>query len=466
MAEAAKARGHEVFFSGDVEIAFGQKIVQDTFGEYSPRPADAVALAELAATLKADVVHLDSYEDQGNVRDILESRGVLLCSVEDKDFGRRPAHIIVDPSPLGEFQPRQLDGAWRMLRGTGFIPIRLSLKDTPPPPDVATGQERGLSLMIIMGGTDARDLTGTMAGLWAACGVPSTCYVVSPRELSVTAGPGQRLVRLEPSAHVAGAFRHMDLVVSAAGTTVWELASLGVPTAALQTVENQRDTYRYMTESAMVLGLGDASTEVPDWSAAQEALRAALRSPEERDALAETAHHVVDGLGAHRIVEVWEDMVENAEKGLRARPAALGDASLLFEWRNDPGVRAVSRQTDELEWDGHVSWVSRTLGNPSRRLMIIEDGGTPVGTVRFDELEPGEWEASITIAPAQRGKGRALEMLTVAEDALVGAVSPRVLIAEMLTDNAASYRLFQKAGYDGGPAEGKAGWYRLSKELG
>ncbi len=46
------------------------------------------------------------------------------------------------------------------------------------------------------------------------------------------------------------------------------------------------------------------------------------------------------------------------------RRATIKDADILLEWRNDPETRKASHNTAEVQRSDHVSWLSRTLGNP------------------------------------------------------------------------------------------------------
>ena len=116
LAEAAKAVGHQVFFAGDVEIPFGERMVRALFGEYSTRPRSAQELVDLAVRLRVDLVHVDSYEEQGPLRAELGTAGLLLSSTEDGVFGRRPAHVVIDSSPGCDLERRPDDGSWRLVR--------------------------------------------------------------------------------------------------------------------------------------------------------------------------------------------------------------------------------------------------------------------------------------------------------------------------------------------------------------
>jgi RimJ/RimL family protein N-acetyltransferase len=161
----------------------------------------------------------------------------------------------------------------------------------------------------------------------------------------------------------------------------------------------------------------------------------------------------VDGLGTWRIVSAWEQLLEDppaSEPGLElelvARSAAIDDARILFDWRNDRTTREASRDSEEVEWNPHLSWLTRTLADEARRLLVIESAGVPVATCRWDHRGDADWEVSITVAPHARGRGLASGVLTAAERAL-DIPSPVRMLAVVRAENEASTRLFRRAGY-------------------
>ena len=133
---------------------------------------------------------------------------------------------------------------------------------------------------------------------------------------------------------------------------------------------------------------------------------------------------------------------------LVARRAATADADLLRAWRNDEETRRWSRSAEPVAVDQHAAWLTSTLADPARQLWVVERDGIPVATVRHDQIRPGRYEVSVTVAPDVRGQGVAGEALADAQRQLL-AVDPhaRVLEAHVRTDNAASLRLFERAGY-------------------
>lgn len=121
---------------------------------------------------------------------------------------------------------------------------------------------------------------------------------------------------------------------------------------------------------------------------------------------------------------------------MQFRKVTIDDAQLLFEWRNDPETRKMSRDTSELVWDNHVAWLSRRLQQGDHGLYIATLDGSPVGTVRLDKDE-----ISYTVAPEHRCKGIGEAMLIAAKNTF----GPKV--AEMKRDNIASAKAAERAGH-------------------
>jgi ribosomal protein S18 acetylase RimI-like enzyme len=124
---------------------------------------------------------------------------------------------------------------------------------------------------------------------------------------------------------------------------------------------------------------------------------------------------------------------------LALRPATPDDARRVFDWRNEPAARAASRNTGELDWAAHKAWFPDALR--TRRMLIAELEGEPVGMVRLDPAGDGA-VVSIALAPERRGQGLGRQLL---DAALAGEDGP--LLAEVREDNAASLRIFRDCGF-------------------
>jgi len=122
------------------------------------------------------------------------------------------------------------------------------------------------------------------------------------------------------------------------------------------------------------------------------------------------------------------------------RRAELNDAGRLFDWRNDPETIAASINSEAVKSADHLVWLSKSLENPSRELLIAMDGSFCVGTVRFDKSEE-RTEVSWTVNPAFRKQGIGSAML---REAVNGRSN---LFACIKSANTASQKIAKRAGF-------------------
>lgn len=118
------------------------------------------------------------------------------------------------------------------------------------------------------------------------------------------------------------------------------------------------------------------------------------------------------------------------------RPACLDDAKALYAWRNDPETRANSCDSGAVPWDRHVAWLQSALDNPDMTLLVAEQQGQALGTVRIDK-----GELSWTVAPGHRGNGVGRQMVSL-------AVSLKPTFARIKSTNIASQKIAQNAGFE------------------
>ncbi len=129
------------------------------------------------------------------------------------------------------------------------------------------------------------------------------------------------------------------------------------------------------------------------------------------------------------------------------RAANRDDRKLLWEWANDPEVRAVSFHSDPIPWEDHVRWFDRKLGEENCVLYIAcNQSGSPIGQVRFD-LDAAKATISISLGRHFRGRGLGVEVLRAACRQFFSLRRGSVVHAWVKQGNEASLRAFRKAGF-------------------
>jgi RimJ/RimL family protein N-acetyltransferase len=125
----------------------------------------------------------------------------------------------------------------------------------------------------------------------------------------------------------------------------------------------------------------------------------------------------------------------------------LEDCQLLWQWSNDPVVRAASFNTEPIAWEEHIEWFNSKLNNPAWYCYILyNEDSLPIGQVRFDTMGY-EAEISISISSDFRGHGYGSEAIHLASMQLFRETAVKRINAYSKSENTASMIAFTKASY-------------------
>lgn len=353
----------------------------------------------------------------------------------DQNFHREPEARYAGRLPAG---CRQLFGPrYSLLRGE----FRQAREKVQP----RSGEVN--RVLVFFGGMDVANTTTTaLQALARLPAVPSVVDVVvgaehqqlsSIRALCATQGFTLHV----QSSRMAELMASADASLGAGGSTTWERCCLGVPSFIVVVADNQRELAREAGAAGLVFAPDPDGEPAIQFGLHLEGFladAAGLRNMSAR------CLQLVDGRGVARVLRAM------GVHDIGMRLARREDARNLFEWRNAPEIRAMSRTRDPIAWEAHVSWMDRVLVDDNRHLLIGERQGLPVGVVRFD-IQGDSAEVSVYKVPGQEAQGRGSDLLAAAESWLgQHCPSVRSLRAEVRGDNAASHRLFLAAGYKAG----------------
>lgn len=160
-------------------------------------------------------------------------------------------------------------------------------------------------ILVTFGGSDRYQLTGrTLAALAALPGEKTIDVVVGPyHEIRIFPKPGRHCLNVHQQPHgLAALLKEADLVISAAGTTCWQVCCAGAPLVAVQTVDNQREVVHNLEESRCALTFSrEAFVNLLDEGKIIGALQP-LQDISARCAMVAAQHQLVDGNGAMRVL--------------------------------------------------------------------------------------------------------------------------------------------------------------------
>jgi spore coat polysaccharide biosynthesis predicted glycosyltransferase SpsG len=268
-------------------------------------PAEHVKLVE-----DVDAVVFDSYDlDTEVFRAVRQIRPTL--AIVDGDLRGAEADVFVDQNLGSELDTPELPAGATRLAGLDYVLLRDEVLEHRPDESPATRRTDRPRVFAFFGGTDAFGAGPPVVGALAATGVPFEAIVVAPRDdlveriRAVPLGPGQRVEPIGPTTRLAEAARAADLVISASGTSTWELFCLGASTALVCVVDNQVLGYERAVATNAAAGIGTPQTLNVDL------LRTLLTDQELRTRLAQAGWRLVDGLGRRRVADALLELSSN-----------------------------------------------------------------------------------------------------------------------------------------------------------
>jgi UDP-2,4-diacetamido-2,4,6-trideoxy-beta-L-altropyranose hydrolase len=401
----------------------------------------------LARKHKAQWIVVDGYQFNTDYQRALKEAGFKILFLDDYGHARHYfADLVLNQNvsaseslyQLKEAQTRLLLGPRYSLLRREFAPWRDWKREISPVGD---------RVLVIMGGSDAENLTArAIEGLRLAGLELQTTVIVGGSNphletlQGATAQTGQKITLRRDVANIAELMARADVAISAAGSTCWELCLLGLPALLIDVAENQTAIARELHLRACAVHVGNQTVSA---GTIGYQLRLVLQSYEFRRSLSNQCRELVDGLGARRVVSVLQ-----GERDLRFRRARAEDRRLLWEWANDPKVRAASFSSTLIPWETHVDWFAQKLASDKSLLLIAEDEqAVPFGQIRFDFRQRGEADLNISLTAEKQGCGLAVPVIQAGIRELFANSNCSRVHAFVKLENVPSSKAFERAGF-------------------
>ena len=203
-------------------------------------------------------------------------------------------------------------GKTRLLLGTDYVPLReeFSVKQIRDR-DEQSGK-KGFSVLLSSGGSDAQNaILGILQRAMQTEELRSVMFhavvgVYHPQgdAIEAFAKKHENVKVYRPCFDMAGVMADCDAAVSAAGTMLFELSAMGVPTVFFQSADNQRYDREFFEAKERMLFAGDITHDREACiEAVCEGLKRLLTDGALRERMKERLAEVTDGHGAERIAE-------------------------------------------------------------------------------------------------------------------------------------------------------------------
>ncbi len=275
---------------------------------------DALETAEAAGKAGADWVVADGYHFHSEYQKIIKDSGMNLLMVDDHRFcDRFYADIILNQNLHAcKYIYSHTEPYTRFLLGPSYILIRKEFerwrdwkREIP---------DRAEKILITMGGSDPDNVTSKALDALCLLEAPG----VKSRIIIGPANPHHEMIlkRIRddarhipevsgPTPDISRQMAWADLAISAAGSTCWELAYMGLPSIILVLADNQEPIAAALDQSGISLNLGRHSQVSA--SKIASSLSGLIHSREIRSGMSSRGRNLIDGLGAKRVASVLMD---------------------------------------------------------------------------------------------------------------------------------------------------------------
>ncbi|MBO5564678.1 MAG: hypothetical protein J5935_03585 [Lachnospiraceae bacterium] len=283
-----------------------------------PKDTEALTVAE-----EADVILLDSYGVSAEEMEELKKRAPLVY-MDDLLAFPYPADMVINYNLYAK-EEAYLDLYWgkpapRLLLGPRYAPLRDAFREMPK-----KDFQRGITeVLLSTGGADAlqimpkilrRLLTQERFSDIVFHAVIGTYSQTKEEVLRLAQEYPALQVHLQKDTDFPELMKRCDFAVSAAGTTLHELAAAGVPAICFVTADNQRENALAFSRTDGMDYAGDVIEE-ETFLKNLEALLAKSRTltQEELKTCSKTLQSLEDGKGAERIAQEILSLTANKEQ--------------------------------------------------------------------------------------------------------------------------------------------------------
>lgn len=333
IAESLRRKGFRtVFFTADDEA---QEILAQAgmeqvclHSEWNHMEEELPQLRKMLIQENVGILLVDSYQATPAYFEALRGQVKLAC-LDDCYEAVYPVDLLINYNAYHTLFPYEAvyGGQSRLLLGTDYVPLReefawaadetlreefAQATDETLQKKRQRKEKKSFSVLLASGGGDAENaLLGILERAVERNALQNVTFHVAagtyhPRgdELEAFADAHANVRVYRPCLDMAGLMLACDAAASAAGTMLFELSAVQVPTVFFQTADNQRYDSEFFAKEERMLYAGDIRQDRDAClTAICEGLERLLRDESLRARMREKLSFVTDGRGAGRIAE-------------------------------------------------------------------------------------------------------------------------------------------------------------------
>lgn len=239
-----------------VEGYFKDKKVRYILMEAMELDGEKIEIKNIIKNYNTDVIITDSYNINEEYLLFLKSLSRYLVSIDDNYLFDYPSDIVVNPNVYAE-KKRYNNNISKYLLGGQYCILRDEFRKRSS----KNIKVKAENILITMGGTDVNNVTPFI--IKAINEIPGININVivgkgfENRELiEESCKNGQNIKLIYNPKDMRILMESADVCISSSGSTLYELASLGVPTLFVIQADNQLRLAEYMEKNKIMINLG------------------------------------------------------------------------------------------------------------------------------------------------------------------------------------------------------------------
>jgi UDP-2,4-diacetamido-2,4,6-trideoxy-beta-L-altropyranose hydrolase len=407
---------------------------------------------DFAGKINADVIITDSYELNEKYLNELKNRtNVLIVTIDDlNELKYYPSDIVLNQNIYATKMRYNCSKGTKLLLGIKYALLRKEFRKYIGMRKPISGSVK--KILVTFGGSDLQNLTlKTVKALNTLDGDFEVTLILGrgfkrKKELYKEIGKSKRKFRVKENIEdISKLMFESDVAISAAGSTSYELAFMGLPSIMICQAKNQYRIAEEMCKIGFSINLGpggDVSTEKIN-----RAFKKLVKNKSLREKMSKVGKGLVDCRGVERVAKTILNEISKSDT-IRLRLVEPRDCKLLWKWRNDPITRKYSFSTKYIPYENHREWFKASLKNKNRCILIALQNNIEIGEVRFD-INPVNRNAEINICIDTKYRCKGLGKRTLKEACKYAFKNLKInsIISKIKKENKSSIKIFTHAGF-------------------
>jgi spore coat polysaccharide biosynthesis predicted glycosyltransferase SpsG len=198
-----------------------------------------------------DILIIDSYQVDPNSKFITSLPWRFTSAIVDSSTPNYLVDIYIHPGKRDGWQLPQSNKDKTVLEGISYVPIRKAIRSINH--SVRSNINKKV-LTVVGGGTDPTKFIESIIPILQSLNQEFEARIFTSNR--TTSSPDSRIKIFSPDDKIEHHFLESDIVLTTAGTSAWEVASMGIPMGIARAVENQKPNYDFFTSYGLALGVG------------------------------------------------------------------------------------------------------------------------------------------------------------------------------------------------------------------